>query len=704
MSEGHSTGRAEGAPPADENPHGVPSTAQLLDAAVTAINGRPREGQSRMAEAVTRACETGRHLAVQAGTGTGKSLAYLVPAIRQAQLARAAASGAEDESDGASGGGRGTVIVSTATIALQSQLVNRDLPRLADALEPELPARPTFAILKGRSNYLCLNKLNAPEPVGATEELIDAAELTRSEAQAARVREWSETTTTGDRADLERGVSDMVWRAFSVTSKECLGAAKCPHGEQCFAQLARRKAAEVDVVVTNHAMLAIDAMSDVDILPEHEIVIADEAHELVDRVTSAATATLSARMLTLAAGRAEKLGGGIDTEDLKQGIEDLRTVLDTADEGRWTQIAPHVDNGLCGVKAALTKLAVEVDRDRPGKSSSDPEKSAERENLHNHLGELVDTIDRILAVSGEDVTAGRGCRGTPADDEDVVWLNAQGSGEPTINVAPLSVTHVLAGGLFAQNTVILTSATLTLGGAFDAMAASWGMAKGTWDGLDVGAPFDAGGSILYVPRFLPDPGRNWPSPEALDEMEALISAIGGRTLGLFTSRRAAETAAEAMRERLGVEILLQGEDSIGALQERFTAAQSTCLFGSLSFWQGVDIAGPSLSLVIIDRLPFPHRNDPLALARQEAADRAGRNGFMEVSASHAALLLAQGSGRLLRSDTDRGMVAVLDRRLATKRYGKFLIDSMQRFWSTSDPSQAHAALKRLRAQIEGKGA
>ena len=231
------------------------TTDDLLAAAVAAIGGTTRPGQLRMAQAVDRALNMKRHLAVQAGTGTGKSLAYLVPAIRHAQATNS------------------TVIISTATLALQRQLVERDLPRLADALEPLMERRPTFAILKGRNNYACLHKLSLPED--APEALIEEDNLGWIGREVKRVADWAQDSETGDRDELTPGVVDIVWRQVSVTSAECLGAARCPHGQDCFAQLAREEAATADIVVTNHALLAIDALSDLQILPEHSAVVID---------------------------------------------------------------------------------------------------------------------------------------------------------------------------------------------------------------------------------------------------------------------------------------------------------------------------------------------------------------------------------------------------------------------------------------------
>lgn len=646
------------------------TTVDLLDAAVAALGGSRRPGQVRMATAVTTALEKERHLAVQAGTGTGKSLAYLVPAFRHAQETGH------------------TVIVSTATLALQRQLVERDLPRLAEALEPHLEKKPTFAIMKGRSNYVCLNKVSRAAELEDEDALLDEDAVSYLGRHVQRVYEWAEDTETGDREDLEPGVPDLAWRQVSVTSNECLGATRCPHGEDCFAELARRRAADVDVVVTNHALLAIDAVADINILPEHDVVIIDEAHELDGRITSVSTAEITGRALKLAASRAKSLGANGKEQRLSEQANELSQLLAEFAPGRWTDLPEEAKQQLMGLADTLADCRETIARTPEGEQAQDPEKFAERQNLANHLATLVEAIARILDVFAT---------GDPAAHADVVWLERD---ERTLNdtlaVAPLSIAGMLHEKLFGEQTVVLTSATLALGGRFDAMAAQWGLPKGTWDSLDVGYPFDpARSGILYTAAHLPQPGRDGLSPQTLQEIRELIMAAGGRTLGLFSSRRAAQQAAEELKPTIPFDIYLQGEDSIGALVDKFTKNENSCLFGTLTLWQGVDVPGPSCSLVLIDRIPFPRPDNPLRQARTEAAKAAGRNGFMEVSATHAALLMAQGAGRLLRSTADRGVVAVLDNRLETKRYGSYLRASMPQMWPTSDPEVVRGALKRL---------
>ncbi len=634
-----------------------------------------------MAEAVARAFETGEHLAVQAGTGTGKSLAYLVPAL--------ALTAADDDDDH-----RGPVVVSTATIALQRQLVDRDLPRLTEALAGALARKPSFALLKGRGNYLCLNKIHngstAEEPL-AQEELFEPFAATALGRDVQRLTAWAEETKTGDRDELRPGVPDRAWTQVSVTARECIGVARCPFGGECFSEKARAKAAMVDVVVTNHALLAIDAIADAAVLPEHQHLVVDEAHELVDRVTSVASGELTAATLGLAMRRATRLIGPELSRRLEAASATVTSAIHEATPGR----IDYLDDELGTYLAALRDAAHDA-RAAINPSPGDPQAAAARSEAIAALADIADTAARILASFEPPI----------ADRTDVVWLEVEdvrGAVRSALRVAPLSVAGLLRSRLFARSTTVLTSATLSIGGSFDAMAGNWGLTgldtEATWHGLDVGSPFEhATSGILYVAAHLPPPGRDGTgSAEQLTEIAELIGAAGGRTLGLFSSMRAARAAAEAMRMRLATPVLCQGEDATALLVEQFAADPETSLFGTLSLWQGVDVPGPSLSLVLIDRIPFPRPDDPLLTARQRAVAARGGNGFMTVAASHAALLLAQGAGRLLRRSDDRGVVAVLDSRMATARYGGYLKASLPPFWPTTDAQRVRQALARLRA-------
>jgi ATP-dependent DNA helicase DinG len=706
-----------------------PGTADLLAAAVAGIGGAERPGQVAMADAVERSFAASEHLAVQAGTGTGKSLAYLVPAARYAVTEQA------------------TVVVSTATIALQRQLIDRDLPRLAAALGSLLGREPVFAILKGRRNYLCRQRLSGGAPEEPGEMLFDPRAVSATGRQVERLHEWAATTLTGDRDELVPGVSETAWRQVSVSARECTGAQRCPFGQECFAEQARYEAGQADIVVTNHALLAIDAMEDFPALPEHDVVIIDEAHDLVDRVTSVSTDELSAPGIEIAARRCGRMIDESVVAPLREAGSAVARMLDGAPAGRIDLL----DDALAATLAAVRDAArsCHADLKATGKGADeDPDRLARSRAALAQLGDVLDAAERMLAAFGPAL----------ADRTDVVWLDRPLSPEsnrpPTLRVAPLSVAGLLARRLFGQRTVTLTSATLSLGGSFEPLARQWGLpAPGAgpggpgglvrgeadaiagpgadseepgeerdrreadgppgrpgglardaaphsldWTGLDVGSPFDhPRHGILYVARHLPPPGRDGLAEAYLTEMTELIEAAGGRTLGLFSSMRAAQQATDELRGRLSVPLLCQGEDSTAQLVTQFAASEPTCLFGTLSLWQGVDVPGPALQLVIIDRIPFPRPDDPLASARQRAVAARGGNGFMAVAASHAALLLAQGTGRLLRTMTDRGVVAILDPRLATARYGSFLRGSLPPFWATTDPEVARGALRRLAA-------
>jgi ATP-dependent DNA helicase DinG len=658
------------------------SVPELLATAVAALGGSERSGQLQMATAVADAFETGQHLAVQAGTGTGKSLAYLVPAIVRA---------VSDDTP---------VVVSTATIALQRQLVDRDLPQLVNALTDALPRAPRFALLKGRQNYLCLNKIHNGAAASSAEdeppdELFEPQALTALGRDVQRVTTWASTTESGDRDDLKPGVADRSWSQVSVSARECLGMARCPFGTECFAERARAKAGRADVVVTNHALLAIDAVADSAVLPEHQLLVVDEAHDLVDRVTGVATGELTSTALGVASRRITRLVEPELMQRWEGASARFAAAIQNATPGRIDRLDDELATDLTALRDAASAARSAIDM-----SPSDTKAASARAEAVASLNEIADTASRMLTSFAPAIP----------DRTDVVWLDHEenrGSTRVVLRVAPLSVAGLLRDRLFAGSTAVLTSATLTVGGSFDAMATAWGLVEGQadaradaekrWRGIDVGSPFQhAKAGILYVAAHLPPPGRDGTgSAEQLSEIADLVTAAGGRTLGLFSSMRAARAAAEAMAERLSTPVLCQGDDSTAALVEQFAADAATSLFGTLSLWQGVDVPGPSLSLVIIDRIPFPRPDDPLLSARQRAVAARGGNGFMAVAASHAALLLAQGAGRLLRGVDDRGVVAVLDSRMVTARYGGYLRASLPPFWPTADAAAVRAALTRL---------
>ena len=656
----------------------LPGLEQLLARAVDAVGGEPRTGQQTMAGAVADTMRDGGHLLVQAGTGTGKSLGYLVPAIRHVMGGDAGAGNARP------------VVVATATIALQRQLIERDLPALVESLGQLLPKTPTFAILKGRRNYLCLQRFHAgPDDVQGGLFETDGEKPAEPPTsglgrEIARIGEWAAHTTTGDRDELVPGVSERAWSQVAVSARECLGASNCPYGADCFAELARMRAMRADIVVTNHALLAIDAVGDVPVLPEHDIVVVDEAHELSDRVTGAATQDLTSGIVDRAAKRCHRFAGP-ESNRLGEAATALTTAIAGLPEGRLLALPEPLGEALTLVRdaarAGIGALAASG-------GNGDDKAEAARRQARAAVDAVLETASRMLAAS----------------HDDVIWAAYEERRGVVLRAAPLKVSDLLRDALFARHTTILTSATLALGGRFEPIAATLGIGgRDRWRGIDVGSPFCYDRqAILYVAAHLPPPGRDGVSDAALDELAGLIEAAGGRTLGLFSSMRAATVAAQAMRSRLDVAVMCQGEDSTGELVRLFAKDPACCLFGTLSLWQGVDVPGTSCQLVVVDRIPFPRPDDPLMSARARAVAEAGGNGFMAVAASHAALLLAQGTGRLVRSRADRGVVAVLDSRLATARYAGFLRRSLPPFWYTTDPAVVRKSLRALDEAAGGR--
>ena len=665
---------------------------EVLAAAVEALGGQERAGQIEMAEAVAAAMDDGVHLLVQAGTGTGKSLGYLVPALLHDKR----------------------VVVATATLALQHQLVERDIPALVEAGKHVLHETPSYSVLKGRSNYACLHRIRegVPDDQGALVEVPDGS----MGAQVLELRAWAEEEAErggkGDRDSAPRH-TDRLWRQVSVSHRECLGAARCPFAEECFAERAKEQAARSQLIVTNHSLLAIDAIEGIPMIPEYDVVVIDEAHELASRVTQAATDELTPVQVERAAKRAARHVSGIEADDLAEGSDMLRDALADAPPGRLDPVPDAVLEALVLTRDSARTLISAFGKPA-GKGGGD---DAAATQAKGWAQEVFATAERMAANS----------------ESDVMWVTDRDTnrGGLMLSVAPLQVWGPLRDKLMSEKTVVLTSATLKLGGDFDAIATTVGLKpservvenrspEGTatdpgpenvedpadrsptaqpWRGIDVGSPFDYGKQgILYVAAHLPRPGRDGLGAPHLDEIVDLIDAAEGRTLGLFSSRRAADAAAEAVRVRLPhLTVLAQGDAQLPELTKQFIEDPHTCLFGTLSLWQGLDLPGETCQLVVIDRIPFPRPDDPLMSARQRAADRAGRNGFITVSATHAALLMAQGAGRLIRTSTDRGVVAVLDPRLEGTSYAQFIQASLPPMWRTTDRAVVLGALRRLAA-------
>ncbi|MSO43327.1 MAG: ATP-dependent DNA helicase [Candidatus Planktophila sp.] len=650
---------------------------QALDAAITAIGGAPREGQIEMAEAVANALTDRHHLMVQAGTGTGKSLAYLIPPLVHGRK----------------------VLVATATLALQRQLIERDLPAVVPVLEKVLGREITYAIYKGVGNYICLQKMNSEEPDADGEIMLGISSL---EKDAKRLHDWARKPgVSGDRDDAPE-VDRRVWAANSVSGRECVGADKCAFGPQCFAANAKGRAQSADVVVTNHTLLAIEIVDSHPILPERDVVVLDEAHEFMDRATQAVTEELTSARVLRASAMARKFMPGkladafhTAANGFHESMVDYGELIrgDFTAQGRLEEIPQSLELPIRKVRESAQAITQFLSADD---EIIDTDALAERARVKGAVSEISTTAATLLKLG----------------DGFVLWYEPTFS---TLYLAPLSVSDVLRENMLKQTPVIATSATLTVGNSFNALAKSIGflvgddlnaeLSEGELDPanvkmLDVGSPFDfANQGVLYMPKHLPEPGRDGPSIEVLTELGELIDAAGGRTLALFSSWRGVEAADAHLRKvlaELPIKIFTQKRgDSVAPLVEKFAKDETSILLGTMSLWQGVDVPGNSCILVAIDRIPFPRPDEPVMSARAARADAAGGSGFMQVSLPRAALLLAQGTGRLIRSVEDRGVVAILDSRIVTKRYGSVLLNSMPPLWRTSDKEVVRDSLKRL---------
>ncbi|MGH9076416.1 MAG: ATP-dependent DNA helicase [Acidimicrobiales bacterium] len=607
--------------------------ASLARATADLPGAEARPGQLAMARAVGDAIARRRHLIVQAGTGTGKSLAYLVAALESGTR----------------------VVVATATKALQDQLATRDLPVLAE----RLGIRFEWAVLKGRSNYLCRQRageLSAGDQLSFDGEVAFGAHGLLGR-QVRQLVAWAATAATGDRADLPFEPMPQAWAQVSVSHQECPGAARCPAGAVCFAEAARRRAAEADVVVVNTHLYATHLLaggpSGGGVLPPHDVVVVDEAHELEDIASSSLGFDLAGGRLRALARLSRPL---LEDSAAAGAVEDGAGSLDQA-LAAWLgrRVRPPVgdalESALVVVRERVATLVAAV-----RSSDADPARRGRALEVGGHVG---DDIDSVIEL----------CSGDPGDQ--VAWVEGSAA-SPVLEVAPLDVGARLDSLWWSQDaapTAIMTSATIPPG-----MGAGVGLAPGSWDELDVGSPFDyPRQALLYCARHLPDPRRPGYEEAMHAELAALLDAAGGRTLALFTSWRAMQAAAAALAPRVSWPILTQADLPKPALVARFGTEEHTCLFATMGFWQGVDIPGPALSLVTLDRIPFPRPDDPLLQARR---DRQGPGAFATIDLPRAATLLAQGAGRLIRSSTDRGVVAVLDPRLSTARYGWELVRSL----------------------------
>lgn len=610
-----------------------------------------RPGQVQMAEAVATAIASERHLVVAAGTGTGKTMGYLVPAVLAGKK----------------------VVVATATKALQDQLAAKDLPFLAEHLEPFLPGELQWAVLKGRSNYLCLQRLRelqAPGGDGQGQlEIDDLAATTRVEVK--RLSEWAASSQTGDLADLTWSVSDAASRAVTVSGDECPGASRCPIGQACFAEQARQRAMASDVVVVNLHLYGLNVAAGGVLLPEHDVVVIDEAHQLEDVMSDTVGVQIGPGRFTNLAGVLRKI---VDDPKL------VGPVAESATLARDT-FGPHLGNRLPMPLPAHVQSALVTMRNRLqevltalGKIQTEVEEAKQRKlraqqvttRLMEHLDQAIGALDgKVAFVSG-----------SPE--------------HPRLEIAPLDVGPVLANGIWAQRTAVLTSATIP-----SSLAERVGLDAGEVDQIDVGSPFDyENHGLLYCAMHLPDPRSPQREAKVHDEIAALITAAGGRTLALFTSWKAMDAAADAVRLKVVEPIITQRDLPKNALVKAFSEDEATCLFATAGFFQGVDIPGRTLSLVIIDRIPFPRPDDPLLSARREML---GSAAFGQIDIPRASMLLAQATGRLIRTATDRGVVAVLDPRLGTANYRWDIVNALPPMRRTRHRADAEAFLRDITA-------
>ena len=603
--------------------------------------GESREGQREMVRAVATALTRRRHSVIEAGTGVGKSLAYLVPAVMSGER----------------------VVVATATKNLQDQLASKDAPQVA-AHVPGV----RVAVLKGKQNYLCLNRAQSLSG-GAQLSFDDGAEMPRGVAdQMRRILRWGNDTKTGDLDELPFEVDGRARRAVSVTPQECLHRAKCPQGQNCFAELAKDRAEESSILIVNAHLYASHLASGSMLLPSHEYVVFDEAHEILDIFASLLGTSLNAARLRALATVARSLLGESDRASADQ-------LLSSADRFATLLLSQYERNELKGLDEAcrvelsvanghVTRL-VEHLRDLPTASSD-----AEARKLRA-LGPAIHLANDLERVNN-------------VKDTELLYL-ARRDREIDVEISLVDVGPRLRSDLWPHVTGILTSATIP-----DTLAKNLGL-----DGVvteHVASPFNyAENGLLYVPDKFPE--RNDPSAEAaiVEELVGLITAAGGRTLALFTNRSVMMRVAESVAPRLDTEVLVQGSFSRARLIEAFRDSHEASLFAVTSFWQGIDVPGHSLSLVTIDRLPFSVPNDPLAEARRERADHP----FFEVDLPRATMLLAQGVGRLIRTKDDRGVVAVLDTRLASARYRSVMFKKLPPMKRTRDREQVHEFLREL---------
>ncbi|MGZ8137484.1 MAG: ATP-dependent DNA helicase [Methylococcaceae bacterium] len=613
-------------------------------ALATVIPGyQPRKAQLEMATAIADAIDDNQHLIAEAGTGTGKTFAYLVPAILSGKK----------------------VIISTGTKNLQDQLFNKDLPVIRKAMKTPFIA----ALLKGRSNYLCTYRLkNAlTSTLGFNKE--DAAALTK-------IQSWAKRTPTGDTSEMfDVAEADPIWYQATSSVDNCLGQ-DCADYAECFLVKARKKAQECEILVINHHLLCADwSIRDNgfgELLPNAEVVIIDEAHQLADTATNFLGINIGGKQLNDLASDAliEYFKDATDIpalrtacEDLEHEIKDLRLAFGIElKRGEWRDIEsnPKIAGGLKAIKEQLQRLTDQLEL-----------ASVKTKGLETCF-KRAEELNRQLSIIIED-NSGKWIR----------WYEVHRK-TFTLSRTPLDIAGEFR--LFMQQhkaTWVFTSATLSVGNKFDHFANNLGLgnaASATW-----GSPFDyANQSLFYHPKGLPQPTDPDFIPMIIDFALPVLQASKGRAFFLFTSHRALQQAATLLKDKLAYPLLIQGSYPKAQLLDQFKTLGNAVLLGTSSFWEGVDVRGEALSCVIIDKLPFSSPGDPVLKARMDAMTRQGRNPFFEYQLPAAVIALRQGIGRLIRDVTDRGVLMVCDPRLLKRSYGQIFLDSVPAMKRTRD--------------------
>ncbi|MFI3121790.1 MAG: ATP-dependent DNA helicase [Methylococcaceae bacterium] len=610
---------------------------------------QPRAAQVEMAEAISDAINRNQHLIAEAGTGTGKTFAYLIPAIFSGKK----------------------TIISTGTKNLQDQLFNKDLPLIRKVVKTPFVA----ALLKGRSNYLCTHRLkNAlSTTLGFSKE--DAAAL-------AKINTWGKRTKTGDTSEMS-GVpeSDPVWYQATSTIDNCLGQ-DCSDYADCFLVKARKKAQESEILVVNHHLLCADwSIRDSgfgELLPNAEVVIIDEAHQLADTASNFLGITVGAKQLNDLAQDAliEYFNDATDipqlrsaAEDLEHEVKDLRLAFGIElKRGEWQELEnnPTIMTGLAAVKAQLQRLTDQL------KLASVKTKGLE--SCFKRAEELMHQLQLIL------------------DEKTGKWIRWYEIHRKTFTLSRTPLDIAAEFRLFMQHhkaTWIFTSATLSVANKFDHFANNLGLNEA--DSASWNSPFDyASQSLFYHPKGLPQPNDPQFIPLIIDFALPVLQASQGRAFFLFTSHRALKQAEDLLKNKITYPLLVQGSRPKAMLLEQFKKAGNAVLLGTSSFWEGVDVRGEALSCVIIDKLPFASPGDPVLKARLDAMTQQGRNPFFEYQIPAAVIALRQGIGRLIRDETDSGVLMICDPRLLKKAYGQQFLDSVPPMRRTRDIADVQA--------------